>query len=371
MLQTYDAGSLPSLDENREPCNHFSEIQEAASSIPFLIQNPAPLTIINHVLTIFHDKINIGLDIPNYPQIRDMTHMFFNAIEGIQKRHQGYVFTDFPHVNPIYREIPEVTIIHRYAELLGDTLTRPIRLKICVTGPYTLSTLFARQDETLITVLGDLVQEIIEANVYSTHDCQVEMVTLDEPVFGFIDDPLLDYGSFGQEALIAAWHRIFQTAKSRNIQTSLHLHNTSNTLFWHVSSLNIIESHVDDPLYTSPLTSTLLNQTDKFLKASIAVTNFDTLLHRHFHNQPSVPEDAYPSRIAATWHKLMSGQESPTAYLEPIATMRHRLRSIIDRFSVQRVPYAGPECGLKSFPTYTAAIECLERTIKATKSIAL
>jgi methionine synthase II (cobalamin-independent) len=298
-----------------------------------------------------------------------MTQMFFNAVQGIQKRPQGYVFTDFPHVNPIYREIPEVVIIHRYAELLGDTQTQPIRLKICVTGPYTLSTLFALQDETLITVLGELVQKILEANVYSTHNCQVAMVTLDEPVFGMIDDPLLDYGSCGRDALIAAWHQIFQTAKSRNIQTCLHLHNTSNSLFWHVSSLDIIESHVDDPLYTSPLTSTLLNQTDKFLKASIAVTNFDTLLHRYFHNQPSVPENALSSRIAATWRKLMSRQESPTAYLESVTTMRHRLHSIIDRFSIERVPFAGPECGLKSFPTYAAGIECLRRTIKATKRI--
>lgn len=372
LLKTYDAGSLPSFDEKKDSIDMSVQTRELTSSESnFLTNRSNYSTFTNQVLTMLKDKITAGLDLPNYPQIRDMTEMFFHALEGVQKNLHGYTFTDIPHVHPTRLQIPEVAIIRRHSKSLAELFNRPIRLKICLTGPYTLSTLFARQDEALITLLAELVQKILTANIYSTRDCHVALVTLDEPVLGIIDDPLLDYGSTGREALINAWHRIFQTAKSRNSQTNLHLHNTSNDIFWQVSSLDIIESHVDDPLYTSPLTSRQLNQTDKYLKASIAITSFDTLLHNHFYNQHHNNVDEIPTHLASVWQRLLTGQEPPDAYLESTSIMANRLRKIIKRFGIERVPYAGPECGLKNFPTYAAAIECLRRTTIAAKSIAL
>jgi len=49
--------------------------------------------------------------------------------------------------------------------------------------------------------------------------------------------------------------------------------------------------------------------------------------------------------------------------------LRSRLREVVDRFGPERVPYAGPECGLRSFPTYDCAMECLRRASAALKPL--
>jgi len=41
-----------------------------------------------------------------------------------------------------------------------------------------------------------------------------------------------------------------------------------------------------------------------------------------------------------------------------------RLRRAVERFG-ERVAYAGPECGLRGFPTYESALECLRRVARA------
>jgi len=52
-------------------------------------------------------------------------------------------------------------------------------------------------------------------------------------------------------------------------------------------------------------------------------------------------------------------------YLEDIGLMKKRLKDILERFGVDRVAMAGTECGLRGFPTYSSAIECLRRVSKA------
>ena len=49
--------------------------------------------------------------------------------------------------------------------------------------------------------------------------------------------------------------------------------------------------------------------------------------------------------------------------------MKNRLKKIIETFGTEKVPYAGPECGLKGFPTYNCAIEYLKRVSEAAKSV--
>jgi len=64
------------------------------------------------------------------------------------------------------------------------------------------------------------------------------------------------------------------------VRTLLHLHSTSDGLFWELENLDGVESHVEDPLYSSPETPRLLERRDKFLKVSVARTDFDRLVER-------------------------------------------------------------------------------------------
>ncbi len=193
---------------------------------------------------------------------------------------------------------------------------------------------------------------------------------MDEPVFGLLDDPMIDYGSEGRENLRKAWETVFHKVKSKNVQTLLHLHNTADELFWEVESLNIIDSHVDDPIYQMKKTKERLETTDKFLKASICTVEFDTLIRRRIveTSRQKMTEPATNEKIAEAWTSINGQKTDPEIFLENVDLMEKRLAEVIGRFGAERVPYAGPECGLKGFPTYECALKCLRRVSSTVKT---
>jgi hypothetical protein len=119
---------------------------------------------------------------------------------------------------------------------------------------------------------------------------------------------------------------------------------------------------VGDFLYRSKTTRMKLESMDKRLKASIAVSDFDRLMIQKLGSSAS--EDA----LADAWSDILRGARDPRHFLEDAATMKKRLFEIIQLVGGERVALAGPECGLKGFPTYDSAIECLRRVSKATGS---
>jgi methionine synthase II (cobalamin-independent) len=73
-------------------------------------------------------------------------------------------------------------------------------------------------------------------------------------------------------------------------------------------------------------------------------------------------------RIAGAWADIRHGRVNPRIFLESVELMKGRLAEVVDRFGEDRVLYAGPECGLKGYPTYETALECLRRVSTAVES---
>jgi 5-methyltetrahydropteroyltriglutamate--homocysteine methyltransferase len=364
MIQSCDVGSLPFTGD-------LEKFLLGATSFNSRIQLPyataySDSAVRNYfedkVMEGFLDKVNAGIDIPNYPQFRDMSEMFLTSVDGVEKTKGGYVTTGIMSIQSEKVEIPEVSVLRKKSHEIYNKISRPFRLKVCVTGPYTLSSIFLYRENELLNQLGDIVSRIVEGNIFSSKYSNVEFIAIDEPVFGLLDDPQLDYGSDGREVLLEAWERIFHKAKSRNTRTCLHLHNTSNEMFWELKSLDVVESHIDDLLYHSDRTKKLLEEKDKFLKASIGITDFDRLIRNSMIlSSKQLSEAAIGQRVSEIWTDIYKGKSNPIIFLETVEKMKERLARIIDRFSRQRVPYAGLECGLKSFPAYESAIEYLKR----------
>jgi hypothetical protein len=154
--------------------------------------------------------------------------------------------------------------------------------------------------------------------------------------------------------------------QTKGAQTILHLHNTTDELFWQIKSLNIIESHVQDPFYQAERTKRQLEATDKYIKASIAATDYEQLIRKHITNEASKLNDiTVNEKIAETWKHLKARKLDPTTFLDTIDVMKQRLKQITEKFGENRTPYAGTECGTWSFPTYEAAIDYLRRVTKA------
>ncbi len=368
MLQTCDGGSLPFTGGD-------AAVLRGAQITPFMeALYPARYAkdkeaFERAVQAGFLDKVRAGIDIPTYPQFRDMNEMFLNAITGIEKTGHGYRVQKRPALRRDGLLIPEVSALRDHSRELTEETGQSLRIRLCVTGPYTLASLFPRRDSALLSQLGAVIAQIVEGNVFTNRFGCVELVALDEPVFGFLDDPLLDQGAEGRDALVQAWEQICHGGKVKGAQTCIHLHNTSNPLFWETRSLDVIESHVDDALYTTQRTRTRLEETDKFLKASIAVTRFDALIRDAIQQTGIQDVVALNTQVGETWTALRTAQRSPIEFLERVESMVRRLKQILDHFGVDRVPYAGPECGLQSFPTYASAVECLRRTARAVESV--
>lgn len=362
MVKSYDAGSLPFIGD-------FQKFSEGASNYGRVVSDYTEF-FEKKMVESFLDKVETGIDVPNYTQFRDMTQMFFDMIEGIEKVNGGYIETAPLTLKERRGIIPEVSAIKNRSQEIYEKLGKPFQLRICVTGPYTMSSFFAYKDKGTFIRLGNVLAQIVEANVFNNKHGSVQLVAIDEPVFGFIDDPLLDRGSEGRENLLKAWESITQKIKAKGPQACLHLHNTSDELFWEVKNLNVIESHANDSLYQAKRTKERLESTDKFLKASIAVTIFDELIRSNIiaTSKQKLNETNINEKIAETWKNLTKNQIDPTIFIENAELMKERLVKIVNYFGENRVPYAGPECGFRSFPTYESSLECLRRVTKVIKS---
>lgn len=361
MIKSCDVGSIPFIGD-------FQLYLDGASDYGHRV-NDAALFFEKKALEGFVDKANTGIEVPNYPQYRDMTVMFFDVIEGLGKPDGGYIETAPLTLKEGKSTIAEVSAIKNRSRQISEKLGEPFQLRICVTGPYTMSSLLSYKDKNTFTRLGRVLTQIIEANIFNIKEGSVRLVSVDEPAFGFIDDPLLDRGSEGRENLLKAWESMTQKVTEKGAEACLHLHNTSDELFWDVKTLRIIESHVNDPFYEAKRTKERLESTDKFVKASIATTDFDELIRNHTIKQSKqkLNEISLNEKIAEEWKQLNTKQMDPTAYVEDIELMKKRLRKVVTNLGENRVIYAGTECGLRSFPTHESAIECLRRVSKAVR----
>jgi 5-methyltetrahydropteroyltriglutamate--homocysteine methyltransferase len=363
MVRSCDVGSFPLVGNSRkfvEGASCFS-LSSADESAEFFEEK---------VLGCLLDKVRVGIDVPNYPQFRDMNEMFLSMMDGVERIKGGYLQTKIPSVKTDRSSIPEVMVIKKHSQMIQEKKGAAFEVRICVTGPYTLSSFFPYKREDIFIRLGNVISQITENSIFNDKYGRVGLVSVDEPVFGLQDDSLIDFGSEGRENLRRSWESIFHKAKSKNAQTLMHLHSTVDELFWDIDSLEIIESHVDDPMQKTKKTKEKLESTDKFLKGSIAVSEFDNLIKRRIlsNSKEKLTEIAVNEKIAEAWKSINRGVTDAKIFLEDIDVMKGRLAKIVDQFGVERIPYAGPECGLKGFPTYETALECLRRVSSAVES---
>lgn len=371
-IKSYDVGSMPFIGE-------FDKFSRGAmifdSILPLLhdTNHPSyePVRYFEEkVIEGLLDKLEAGIDVPNYPQFRDMNIMFLDSIDGVKKSENGYIMVKSLSAKSETAKIPEVQAIKRNSKRIYEKLGNPSKVKICVTGPYTLSSLFLDRRFGIFNELSMVISKFISNSVYKDKYSEVELIAIDEPSFGFLCDPLIDYGTEGREELLKAWENVFHEAKSKGVSSCLHLHNTVDELFWEIKSLNIVESHSDDTIYRSKRVKKLLEKKDKFLKASLCVTDFDKLIREKILAASYLEEATLMQRSAETWAGIKNGRIDPNDYLESIETMKKRLEKILDYYGIERVPYAGPECGMRSFPNYECALEYLKRISYVIKGFA-
>lgn len=353
-----DIGSLPA---RKDLSFIWKGSKKTNSLLPFLIVNDLDIkSFKEEIVSSFIDKLKAGVDIPNYPQFRDMNEMYFTLLSGFEKTEKGLV-----RVKTIKAKsnssIPEVKALKLESSKIHEVISsEKIMIKICVTGPYTLASFFQSKTSDLFDELGKSISSILENSLFDNKKASIYHVSIDEPVLGFMNDPLLDYGSDARQSLKNSWERIALMAARHGIETSMHLHNTSENLVWDIEHLDVIASHVGDPLYVQESTKKRLEETDKKLWASIGITQFDTLIQNYLESKGI--KSNIPEKIGNVWTSIKKGDTDPYTFLEDKKIMKKRLEKIVHHFGAERISISSPECGLNSFPRYDVAIECLRRT---------
>jgi 5-methyltetrahydropteroyltriglutamate--homocysteine methyltransferase len=362
-IKSCDIGSLPFS-------GNFAEFLGGASQFESIRSGDASSYFRSKVVTSFLDKAQAGISIPYYPQFRDMNYMFIELIDGLEKLEKGYVESEQMSLKATGISVPEVKVIKENSKEISEGLGHSFEFGFCVTGPYTLSSHFAIRDTGLFLRLGRVISQLVENSVFNEKYARASMISVDEPVFGLVDDPLIDLGGEGRENLRKAWEQITRVvkAKSDSVHTCIHLHSTADKLFWEVESLDVVESERDNLLYRSKETKKLLEAYDKFLKANVCTTNFDRLIREKVIGSHQQNIDIN-EKIKENWKKILNGELNALVFLEDVALIRKRILDIANRYGPERVPYASPECGLKGYPTYECALECLRRVASAARSV--
>ncbi len=306
----------------------------------------------------FIGKLKAGIQVPTYPQYRDMNEMFLEMIDGISKVKGGY--TILKPLEPREHIIPEVKIISNNVGHVENEVGVVPALRICITSPYTLSYSFTGITDKLWLweALGDVLSEIAGETVKAASIFRDVMVSLDEPVLGMVDDPLLDIGGEGVQVLADVIDRILHRCREAGAETCIHLHSTSSSVIWKLRNLDIIESHVEDPLYHSDELVKKVSHSNLKVKAAICKTNYDRLIDSKL--------GEYGLTVEEAWKKIKGGILDPALFLEDVNLMSERLKKIVIVYG-SRVKYVGPECGLRSFPSYGVALKYLSMVSEAVK----
>jgi methionine synthase II (cobalamin-independent) len=248
--------------------------------------------------------------------------------------------------------IAEISALRNGVEkLCTDLGVNRISYKSCVTGPLELSLNLQRlagfprsYDERLVEYFTEVVKAFVVTSVITSNKLVLEAITLDEPAFG-----LEGFGDFFTDTssdtkllhLTRCWNKIYSSVPS-GVYRGIHLH-TSPFEGIFESDWNLLEAHVGVFVNRK-----WLDDYDKYIRAAIVRTDGPTI-------SQSVD-------IKTAWQEIFSGNHMN--YLQPTKEMENYLRKNINLYGVERVPFAGPECGLGSWDWKNGsgmAIATLER----------
>ncbi len=276
-------------------------------------------------------KIDSGLDVVNYPQHYDMHRQFLDPIN----EHQTEPFL----IDKKYAAIPELFVVQEEAKKFEKG---KLRLKVCVTGAielYTRTTFGYYVYEEVLQNLARSVNSFLKNAMLSNRYVETSVVSIDEPSLGFAD--LLNVE---EDVLIKALEKSVEGIAAK---VQIHLHTLK------AAEIPLVARGIDaigsefaaSPRNLELISKGTLEKYDKFLRAGITRTDIDSIL--------------------AEW--LEKGiSPSPEQLVEEQKVIRARYEKLKKIFS-ERIAFAGPDCGLGSWPSQEVAHLLLKRTVAAVR----
>jgi len=271
-------------------------------------------------------KVKAGVELPNYPQFRDMNKMFLDLIKNPEYQEDAYL---------IKKKFAKIREVEALTEMEVDGI------RVCVTGPFELyyrefgSVIYDDILENLSKSVSRFVENLGE---------RVKCVSIDEPSLGV--NPELQPS---KDQILTAFERI----KFKG-DVQIHLH---SPLFYpkllEVESINVIgiEAAKDEKALNF-LDAEDLESYDKYVRVGVARSDIDGILAEYYER---FNINAWGSREEIS--KAIDTIESPNV-------IEKRISRALKMFG-DRLKYIGPDCGLFSFPSQEHAMKLLENVKKA------
>ena len=287
-------------------------------------------------------KIASGVMRPNFPQVTDMIGYYAFLMENFSEDDEPYL------VEKKRAVIPELSAIHDAAKSYKERTGEMLQIRVCVTGPLELylKTVGGNVQEDLLMNMAKSVSRFVENSIIDTAYMKTAVFSVDEPGLGLnpaiVTDP---------EALARAWEMAMKKAGRRDVEIHLHSVNAVD-IVCKVDAINVIGvEYAASPKALDLLDKREMESYDKFLRVGVARTDITRI----------VPE--YLERFGEDLWKTKAFSKVP-GRMENARNIRKRLRKAYELFG-DRIRYAGPDCGLGSWPGQDAAYLLLRNSADA------
>jgi len=302
-------------------------------------KDPKFLEIIRDAM---RQKIDAGVDVPTYPQYQDMNQQFLGIINNESMTEEPLLVRKDRASIMELEAIEDVGI--EYYKKTGNKLN----IRVCVTGPVEL---YLKQfgGTAYTDVLNNFavsIDRFISNSIDNAKNFRVSTISIDEPSIG-INPQIM----FNDSDLAGALEKAAVTAAMHKIDTEIHLHSPLlYKLVCNVPSISVIGVEAAaSPSYLDLIDKKDLFEYDKFLR--VGVTRTDIF------NMSSVLNEKYGINV---WKEPKKLEEIVTA-METPEIVEKRLEKAYSLFG-DRIKYAGPDCGLGSWPTQEMAFRLLKNT---------
>jgi 5-methyltetrahydropteroyltriglutamate--homocysteine methyltransferase len=283
----------------------------------------------------FRKKCASGLDVVNYPQHYDM-HVQF--AEVIHRAMDGGTYV----VEEKAAIIPEVWVIEREAKRLCEEIGRRVLLRVSVTG---LMELYLKEVGTVayrdvLLMFAETVRRFARNSVLDSKYVKTEVVSLDEPSFGFQDV------SADRDTLLDVLEKAFNFGGAVK---QIHLHSASRVAdLLAVKNLDVLSfEYAASPRNIESVSRNMLEKADKRIRVGISRTDINSIMAELYDKGITQPDVG----------QIVEGEE----------VICKRFVAVKEKYG-DRMTFTGPDCGLGGWPTQDAAELLLKRTVNAVKS---
>ena len=284
-------------------------------------------------------KLDAGVELPNYPQFQDMISQFAEPILDDSRTEEPFL------VREEEARIAELDALEAFAARYKEEKGEKLRIRVCVTGPIELYYRIFQPPvyEDILKNIAKSVQRFVKWSVEHARNYEVACVCVDEPSLGL--DPRIE-----EEGVIFALEISTEFAFKHRIDTQIHLH---SPIFYetvlNVRSICVIGvESAANPSYLDLIAKERLEEADKFLRVGVARTDFASMAaeydEKHNTNVFREGEDAL--------RKVIDEFNSPEIVCK-------RMKNAFSKFG-SRIKYVGADCGLSSFPSQALAFSLLK-----------